>query len=439
MEEYIGKICPFCKMEIKEGDAVKVCPSCDIPHHEACWEENKGCTTSGCSEQHNEEQHTDPTNVCAKCGAPLEDGQDFCPKCGALVSDKPTELNLEQYIGKICPFCKTEIKKGDAVKVCPSCDIPHHEACWEENKGCTTFGCSEQHYEEQHTNPTEVCTNCGAPLGDGQDFCPKCGTPKKAEKEKKNICSKCGAELQEGQAFCPKCGQKADLRIDSGVNTAISQFNSEVQKTNEAKKKKPIKIIIIAAAVVVVVVLAIIFIPKIFKSADEYMALGNYEKAYSMMNSEDEKTKVVAEDVIAVCCKDCVDSLKDSKSFDLREAYFDSEKSYVVLKVAGNNSYGNTIINYWLYTYNTDDAKFKLYGSYSDLEEEEIYTYLDSKSEKLEKIINNLGKSIISSTMTSANKLSNDGVKRINSHFANETLDDISLIEGVEYKTKSTD
>ena len=41
--------------------------------------------------------------------------------------------------------------------------------------------------------------------------------------------------------------------------------------------------------------------------------------------------------------------------------------------------------------------------------------------------------------MTSANKLSNDGVKRINSHFANETLDDISLIEGVEYKTKSTD
>ena len=66
MEEYIGKICPFCKMEIKEGDAVKVCPSCDIPHHEACWEENKGCTTSGCSEQHNEEQHTDPTNVCAK-------------------------------------------------------------------------------------------------------------------------------------------------------------------------------------------------------------------------------------------------------------------------------------------------------------------------------------------------------------------------------------
>ena len=83
---------------------------------------------------------------------------------------------MEDYIGKICPFCKTEIKEGDTVKVCPECGIPHHEACWEENKGCTTFGCSQQHYEEQHTNPTDVCVKCGAPLGDGQEFCPKCGT-----------------------------------------------------------------------------------------------------------------------------------------------------------------------------------------------------------------------------------------------------------------------
>ena len=60
---------------------------------------------------------------------------------------------MEDNIGKICPFCKTEIKDGDTVKICPACGMPHHQACWEENKGCTTFGCSEQHIE-QHTNPT---------------------------------------------------------------------------------------------------------------------------------------------------------------------------------------------------------------------------------------------------------------------------------------------
>ena len=159
---------------------------------------------------------------------------------------------MEDYIGKICPFCKTEIKEGDSVKVCPACGIPHHESCWEENKGCTTFGCSEQHYEEQHTNPTDVCQNCGAPLGDGQAFCPKCGTPKNAPK--KNVCGKCGAELQEGQEFCPKCGQKVGLAVDAGVNAAINQFNSGVQKTNSKKKTLPL---IIGAAVVAIVVLAV--------------------------------------------------------------------------------------------------------------------------------------------------------------------------------------
>lgn len=44
MDEYVGKICPYCKTEIKEGEDVKVCPECGIPHHAACWEENKGCT-----------------------------------------------------------------------------------------------------------------------------------------------------------------------------------------------------------------------------------------------------------------------------------------------------------------------------------------------------------------------------------------------------------
>ncbi|MBE6621724.1 MAG: zinc-ribbon domain-containing protein [Ruminococcaceae bacterium] len=163
---------------------------------------------------------------------------------------------MENYIGKICPFCKTEITEADAVKVCPACGIPHHEGCWEENHGCTTFGCSEQHYEAQHTNPTDVCTNCGAPLGDGQAFCPKCGTPKAAAPQK-NVCGKCGNELQDGQEFCPKCGQKAGLAVDSNVNAAINQFNAGVQQATAKKKKTPLIIAIAAIAVVVVIIIAI--------------------------------------------------------------------------------------------------------------------------------------------------------------------------------------
>lgn len=162
---------------------------------------------------------------------------------------------MENYVGKICPFCKTEIQETDAVKVCPACGIPHHEGCWEENHGCTTFGCSQQNYTAQHTNPTDVCTNCGAPLGDGQAFCPKCGTPKAAPK--KNICGKCGNELQDGQEFCPRCGQKAGLTVDSNVNAAINQFNAGVQQA-AAKKKTPLIIgIAVAALVIILAVVAL--------------------------------------------------------------------------------------------------------------------------------------------------------------------------------------
>ena len=156
---------------------------------------------------------------------------------------------MENYVGKICPFCKTEITEADAVKVCPACGIPHHEGCWEENHGCTTFGCSEQHYEAQHTNPTDVCTNCGTPLGDGQAFCPKCGTPKAAA-PKKNVCEKCGNELQDGQEFCPKCGYKAGVAVDNNVNAAINQFNAGVEKK---KKKSKVLPIVIAAVLAVAV------------------------------------------------------------------------------------------------------------------------------------------------------------------------------------------
>ena len=163
---------------------------------------------------------------------------------------------MENYIGKICPFCKTEIKEGETVKVCPSCGIPHHEGCWEENKGCTTFGCTEQYHKDGETNPAYVCHNCGAQLRDGQMFCTKCGTAKNSTGG--GICGKCGAKLQSGQEFCSMCGQKVGLAVDAGVNSAINQFNAGIQKTNNKNKKTPLMIGITAAAVAIVVIMVVV-------------------------------------------------------------------------------------------------------------------------------------------------------------------------------------
>ena len=85
------------------------------------------------------------------------------------------------FIGKICPYCKTEFKEGDDVVVCSICEMPHHKECWIENKACTTFGCTgtivgAEQYAEAVDNKT-FCSKCGAPLSEGQKFCASCGTP----------------------------------------------------------------------------------------------------------------------------------------------------------------------------------------------------------------------------------------------------------------------
>lgn len=151
----------------------------------------------------------------------------------------------DKYVGKICPYCKTEIKEGEDVIACPACGIPHHRGCWEENNGCTTFGCSEQHYKAVNINPTAVCSTCGAPLEANQAFCSACGTARAVSVGR--VCGKCGAELKPGQDFCSSCGQRAGLQLDTTVNSAIEQFNANVEK----KKKPKIAPVIIVIALIV--------------------------------------------------------------------------------------------------------------------------------------------------------------------------------------------
>ncbi len=102
---------------------------------------------------------------------------------------------MNDFIGKICPFCKTEIKEGDDIVICSSCDMPHHKECWIENQGCTTFGClgtikavdnganavttNEINFEE--SGSFVFCTKCGTKSSSEFAFCSKCGNPLKRE------------------------------------------------------------------------------------------------------------------------------------------------------------------------------------------------------------------------------------------------------------------
>lgn len=97
---------------------------------------------------------------------------------------------MGDYVGKICPYCKTKIYEEDEVVICSSCEMPHHKDCWIENQGCTTFGClgtvqspaggaaagfGTVGYPPQ-TAVAAFCSACGAPREQGGMFCSVCGT-----------------------------------------------------------------------------------------------------------------------------------------------------------------------------------------------------------------------------------------------------------------------
>lgn len=43
----------------------------------------------------------------------------------------------------VCPYCRMPFDEQGPQKIyCTGCGMPHHEDCYQENQGCTVFGCS---------------------------------------------------------------------------------------------------------------------------------------------------------------------------------------------------------------------------------------------------------------------------------------------------------
>ena len=68
-----------------------------------------------------------------------------------LMADKPlVEIERASLAsGSLVPFARYAsfmmtrgiIGPSEALTVCPQCGIPHHVECWDENEGCTVWGC----------------------------------------------------------------------------------------------------------------------------------------------------------------------------------------------------------------------------------------------------------------------------------------------------------
>ena len=125
-----------------------------------------------------------------------------CPKCKQLIdiSSTPQQsfqcphcnetIDISRLEESTCPICCSEFSVGDSLVICPDCKTIYHSECWDENHGCSTYGCASTKHLETHN----------AASGDadaGMVKCPFCGESHAATDL---ICPSCGHVLQENAA-----------------------------------------------------------------------------------------------------------------------------------------------------------------------------------------------------------------------------------------------
>lgn len=118
---------------------------------------------------------------------------------------------MNNYIGKVCPFCKTKFTENDEIVVCNKCDMPHHKDCWINNQGCTTFGCTgtikTADISSNSVTSTEIQYDDVA--------------------ERFIYCSKCGTQSVATKSFCSRCGNPLNSSVNN-VNQTYIQPNSSM-------------------------------------------------------------------------------------------------------------------------------------------------------------------------------------------------------------------
>jgi hypothetical protein len=74
-------------------------------------------------------QDDSPTEIEARHAAPPQ------------IAVQPT---APSKTGRVCPYCKDAIPDAVVHIECATCSTWHHATCFEENGGCSVFGCREQ-------------------------------------------------------------------------------------------------------------------------------------------------------------------------------------------------------------------------------------------------------------------------------------------------------
>jgi ketosteroid isomerase-like protein len=169
-----------------------------------------------------------------------------------------------------CPYCQTNIKDNADKIICSSCHSPHHKECWEENNGCTTYGC------ENNPNTKSKPVDVGNKTVENIQRM----LVQEVQDVKTFECPNCKKQIEEGSLFCKYCGAGTDKK-----NVDREKFEEEFQRRYQiALKSKRRRFLITLTSISILTLL-------LFMSV--YFAFTKYVNYY---NSEERKIKSLLRD-----------------------------------------------------------------------------------------------------------------------------------------------
>jgi hypothetical protein len=164
-----------------------------------------------------------------------------------------TSDNKYDFINnKTCPYCQSRLKKGADFIVCSNCGTPHHRECWDENGGCTTYGCKENPLTEKkiELESEDVGNETLESLRESL---------RSAQVPAQNYiqCPNCKAEIEDSSVYCKFCGYNV---IEKKFDEAKKEFEKEYKKRYKDKLSFTRRRTLITAASFTILIAAVAFI-----------------------------------------------------------------------------------------------------------------------------------------------------------------------------------
>jgi hypothetical protein len=138
--------------------------------------------------------------ICSSCGrefiasdASSASGS-ACPDCQKWGNQGSSPVPPKDTISlpRVCGICLSPVEAGAPTSSCTACNALYHEECWQENRGCAVYGCSQTPQVEQRSS-VEIPVSF---WGQENKPCPACGREILAAAIR---CRFCGATFASAQ------------------------------------------------------------------------------------------------------------------------------------------------------------------------------------------------------------------------------------------------